>query len=257
VEWRRIDPHPFAARLYGRPGGPYQLWVEPDEWYVIDPEARFIGIPSTSDVLKREQRLWGLPSLLMFLAAGDLPLHGAAVEVGGAAVLLAGPSRHGKTSLTLGFGRKGHRILSDDLVRIRITQGPMVFPGPAGLRVRSDMIGAMGSQGLRRVGGDDDRDFVVIDPSRRGSGGPVPIAAIVLLKDEADAVRVEPVQRHQATQDLWLLSLHLPTLEARADKFGNLSALADTVPTFNLFRPFLPDALDATVDAIVAEVQRG
>jgi hypothetical protein len=255
LEWYRTDPHPFAARLYGRLGGPYQLWIEPDEWYVIDPEARFIGVPITSDVLRREQRVWGLPSLLMFLAEGDLPLHAAAVDVGDAAVLLAGPSRHGKTSLSLGFGMRGHRVLSDDLVRIRTTPVPTVFPGPAGLRVRSDMTGPAAAQDLRRIGGDEDRDFVAIDPGLRGSGDPLPIAGIVLLKGEADTVRLEAAQPHQATQDLWFLSLNLPTPESRAAKLGHLSTLTDDVPAFDLSRPFLIEALGATVDAIVAEVR--
>lgn len=256
-EWRRGGRQPFAARLYGQPGGPYHLWIEPDDWFVIDPASNFIGVPATPDVVRREQRLWGLPTLLMFLAAGDMPLHAAAVEIEGRAVLLTGPSRHGKTSLALGFARQGYRILSEDLVRIRSSSPtPMVFPGPAGVRVRTDVAALTTDLDLQIVGGDGDREFMALDGVQRGSGRPLPIAATVLLKGEADAVHVEPIQPALALRDLWLLSLNLPTREAHAEKLGHLSGLVDAVPTFNLQRPMVLEALAATVAEIAAEVTR-
>ena len=256
-EWERGGRQPFSARLYGEPSGPYHLWIEPDDWYVIDPAARSIGVPETPEVVKREQRLWGLPALLMFLAAGDMPLHAAAVEVDGRAVLLAGPSRHGKTSLALGFARQGYRILSEDLVRIQFgSSTPMVFPGPAGVRVRADVAGVTAGLDLRVIGGDGDREFMALDAGQRGSGRPLPIAGTVLLKGEADMVDLEPVQPALALRDLWLLSLSLPTQEAHARKLGHLSDLVDSVPTLDLRRPMLLSALEATVVRIASDMAR-
>ncbi len=256
-EWERGGRQPFAARLYGEPQGPFHLWIEPNDWYVVDPATNFIGVPTSPNVVKREQRLWGLPTLLIFLAAGDMPLHAAAVEVDGRAVLLAGPSRHGKTSLALGFARQGYRILSEDLVRVRLTSPtPMVFPGPAGVRVRTDVAGIAADLELRVVGGDGDREFMALDGERRGSGRPLPIAATVLLKGEADSVHLEPVQPALALRDLWLLSLHLPTREAHAEKLGHLSDLVDSVPTLDLRRPMVLEALEATVARIASAVAR-
>lgn len=46
---------------------------------------------------------------------GIVPIHAAAIEVDGRAVLLAGASGAGKSTLAAAFLRRGHRVLSDDV----------------------------------------------------------------------------------------------------------------------------------------------
>ena len=132
----------------------------------------------------------------------------------------------------------------------------MVFPGPAGLRVRTDVAALAADLDLRIVGGDGDREFMALDGMKCGFGRPLPIAGTVLLRGEADAVHLGTIQPALALRDLWLLSLNLPTREAHAEKLGHLSGLVDVVPTFNLRRPMVLEALEATVARIASEVAR-
>ena len=49
-------------------------------------------------------------------------IHGALVDVMGVGVLLVGPSGIGKSECALELIRRGHRLVADDLVRLRQTE---------------------------------------------------------------------------------------------------------------------------------------
>ena len=62
-------------------------------------------------------------------------LHSAAVERDGSALLLAGPSGAGKTTMTMEFVERGWSLLSDDVAPIRVEDHKVLpFPKPIGLR---------------------------------------------------------------------------------------------------------------------------
>jgi HPr kinase/phosphorylase len=49
-----------------------------------------------------------------------LGIHGTLVEVGGVGVLLLGPSGIGKSECALELVRRGHRLVADDVVEVRV-----------------------------------------------------------------------------------------------------------------------------------------
>ena len=165
--------------------------------------------------MRREERLWGVPTMLCFLARGDVPLHAAAVNVGGEAVLLAAPGYYGKTTLAAGFDAAGYRVLAEDVACIRFAPEPHVVPGPALLRVRGDVAESFDLPGARAVAESDNRVHFSLDPARRGDCTPVPLHAIVLLRKGEDGIALERVAAADTLRDLWLLSFRLPTLEDR------------------------------------------
>ena len=249
LEWSP-PAFPFAARLQER-GDQYDLWIGGAGWFGIDPHRRRIRIPESPDVVRREERLWGLPVLLCFLERGDIPLHAAAVEIGGAAVLLAAPGRFGKTTLAAAFAAAGHRVLTEDLACVRLEDGrASVVPGPAVLRLRHDVADRLPIPGSVVVASDDDRLHVTFD--ERGTCRPVPLRAVVLLRGEADEPTLRPVPPEQTLADLWSLSFHLPTGRDRGRCFAGLVDLASTVPLWNLRRRLQIAALNGTVEAIIA-----
>ncbi len=70
-------------------------------------------------------------------AAGILDLHAAVVTKGDEAILLAGPSKSGKTTLTLSFLERGWAHMSDDLAPIDRESGFLIpFPKPVSVRSR-------------------------------------------------------------------------------------------------------------------------
>ena len=62
-------------------------------------------------------------------------VHAAAVEIGGAGVLLVGPTGSGKTTLCVGLAAGGNRFLSDEIGAIRLDELSLLpFPRAAGVR---------------------------------------------------------------------------------------------------------------------------
>jgi hypothetical protein len=249
-EWEPLPENPFHAKLW-RTDDRDRLWIEGVGWYEIDPAASTILVPPDADPVPREERLWGIPTSLCIIDRGDQTLHAGSVEIGETAILVGAPGRHGKTTLVTAFHGAGYRLLSEDTTRCRPGSDALAFPGPAMLRVRRDSFERLGVPDAEIVGEDPDRVHLAIDPSRRGSAGPLPIAGIVLLR-EADGIRLERVAPELAIPELWALAFKLPTDEDRARCFAAVGGLASSVPVWNLHRPLRYDTLEQVIDAVVS-----
>jgi hypothetical protein len=237
------------ATLYRVEHG-YEFWTTDAGRYRVDLENGRIEIPAARDEIVREQRLWGIPAMLCYMKRGDFPLHAATVEIGSGAVLIAAPSRYGKTTLALAFHKQGYRVLSEDLVCCRAGSPCEALPGPALVRMRTDVYDGSPPSGTHVVVARPDRIYLGLDDDRKGSSAPVPIKGIVFLR-EAEDVRMEPVAASVAVADLWHLNFRLATSEFRARSFQQLTRLAGAVPSWNVYRPLRLASLDATVAVIV------
>lgn len=253
-EWRP----PFApahVRLYAEDGA-FRLWIEDAGWFDVDPAVPRITVPERGEPVRREERAWGLPALLCFLARGDVPLHASAVEIDGRALLLAAPRRGGKTTLAMAFAAAGYRVLSEDLVCIRPGGRPAVVPGPAMLRVRRDVADILRVPGAEELRRDDDRAHLALG-GERGTTEPVPLAGVIFLHRDDVEPRLEPVEGAVAVRDLWALSFNLPTGEDRKRCFRAVGDLASAVPTRRLLRRLRLEELEPTLERLVAEATDG
>jgi len=228
----------------------YRFWISDTGWYDIDPSIGIVKMPKSGDEILREQRLWGLPTMLCALYRGDFSLHAAAVEIDGGALLIAAPGRHGKTTLALAFHRQGYRVLTEDSACCRLNSAPRLLPGPPMLRVRPDMFDGRAPIGTQVVAQYDDRIYLALDENRRGSDDPIPIRGLIFLRESANEIHLERVVYQRALPDLWALNFHLPTDASRAQVFRQLSELANTIPIWNLYRPLRLVALAKTVDTV-------
>jgi hypothetical protein len=249
-EWLPRPERPFTARLFGE-GATWRLWVAHMGSFHIDPAAGSIEVPRGSQPLLREERLWGIPTVLCFLSRGDHSLHAASLERDGRAIVVGAPGRFGKTTLAAALVGAGYRLLSEDSTCLRRSPDEViVVPGPAMLRVRQDPDGPMEVPG-GRVLQVDERVHLAIEPQLRGTGDPVPVDAIVLLRQEEDASpRLERVAPEEAIPDLWALSFSTPTDEDRTRCFDGVTQLAARVPIWNLHRPLRYDVLDAVIQEL-------
>jgi hypothetical protein len=255
LEWLPRPEHPFHARLFDAGNGDYDVWIDGMGTYHVTPGAPAVTVPDDAEPVRREERLWGIPAALCFTRRGDLPLHAAAVEIGDRAVLLAAPGRFGKTTLAAAFLARGHRVLAEDLVCLRARGGaaPVLLPGPAVLRVRRDVYDRLGPiAGTRPVADDPERVHLALDDHLRGSGDPVPIAGLVLLRRDAPEVRLEPADATELLADLWTVSFNLPTDEDRVRCFEGIVDLAGAVPTWTLDRPLSFETLPEVLERVEA-----
>jgi hypothetical protein len=252
-EWMPRPDRPFHARLH-RAGGGYGFWVKEMGWFFVDPTVPSIAMPDSGDPLRIEERVWGIPTALCLLARGDLPIHAAAVDVGGSAVILAAPGRFGKTTLVSAFLEAGYGVLSEDLTCCRAADPPQVIPGPAMLRVRRDSYQRLDIARASVVGEDEERYHLAIEQSLRGGTQALPIRCIIFLRwsdGTDDPIRFEPVAPEDAVRYLWTVTFHFPDDGVRAQCFSSIASLSGAVDMWHLHRPKRFDQLRQTVDRIV------
>lgn len=249
LEWQPTQDQPLDAELWSNGVG-FRLRIGSAGWFSVEPDVRRVEIPEDGG-LRAEERLWGIPIVLCYRARGDVPLHAAAVEVDGEAILLAAPRTYGKTTLAAAFHRAGHRVLSEDTSCLRLAPEPTVVPGPAMLRLRHDVAAALDLPRARRLAEDLDRVHYALDEP--GDCTPVPVRAVVLL-DEGPGDSLDSVDTPQAIRDLWALSFRIPTEEDVSGSFASMTDLASAVPVFRFYRSLQLDRLDDDVAAVLAGV---
>jgi len=246
VQWAPRPGNPFEGRLH-RDGTGYAFWANDAGWFLIDPGRGVIGCSEPALTLRRELRLFGVPLSICAFAAGDLSLHGAAVELFGQAVLIAGPSLYGKTTLAAALAAAGHRLLSEDSSRCGTAGGPHLFPGPAVARLRPDVAGAVMIPGAQLTEPDADRHPLLIAPERRGDAAAVPLHSIVVLRETTGDVELRSYDSREAARDLLSLSFIPPERQAVAAAFERLVDLVAHVEVVELHRPKRSEAIPAVI----------
>jgi len=249
VSWQPRPGNPFHGRLV-KAGRTFGFWASDTGWYLIDPQVPSITMSPGDNPLRREVRMFGVPTSLCTMERGDVSIHASAVEVAGRAVLLAGPSRYGKTTLASALAQAGHRLLAEDSSRCSIGEPPMVMPGPAVVRLRADVVDFVDLPATR-VGLDSDgRVGLIIDERDRGDGSGVPLRAILFLRSGSGPPKLEPVRTPDALRDILALTFQLPDHESRAAAFSRVADLAAGVDTLNLHRRIESDATGEVVRLI-------
>jgi hypothetical protein len=251
VTWRPRRGNPFHGRLLRRDGG-YAFWASDAGWYVVDPAVPSIAVDGSGPSLLAELRLFGVPISLCATAAGDIALHASGVAIDGRGVLFAAPSMFGKTTTAAAFAAHGHRLLAEDTVRCG-TSPPVVYPGPAVVRLREDVASQMSLAHSVREPMPNGRVCIVLDQEHRGDGAPVPLRAIILLRS-GEEISLQAVRKQEATRDLFALSFVLPIREQRSAVFSRIVDLVNEVEVLNLYRPLRLAAMRDVVETVEAYV---
>jgi hypothetical protein len=179
---------------------------------------------------------------------GWLPLHSSAVIIGDQAVLIAGPSGMGKSTLAAALHARGHRVVTDDVAPVRTSgAGCIVLPSWPRLRLVPQslaMIESMASGDLFR-----NKVFQVdkynVKLQQTHWAQPIAVQKIYFL-DEAAELHSEPVSLPLATASL---NHHSFVRQGRCDEEAAryhlelCSAVARRVPVRHVKSPKLFTAL--------------
>jgi hypothetical protein len=214
-------------------------------------EGLSLGVSQAQVLAWREVNTLGVPTMLCFMEQGYLPLHAASVDIGGSGVLLGAPGTFGKTTLSGAFHTAGHRLLSDDISSCGVSQEPVVFPGPALLRIRRDVFERVDFRDTEVAFESPLRVTLALDPSRRGDARPVPLRGIVLLRRSAGAMSLVRADPADAVRDLFNLCFTGNVDRARA--FQEVATLVGAVPVWYLARQLDYGELSAVVEKIATE----
>lgn len=115
---------------------------------------------------------------------GAIPFHACMVEVDGCAVLIAGRSGAGKSSLAAELLRLGARLVADDLAVIRVADGRIeALRGRPTMRQHRDTAARIDAD-LRIPVPDDPRGKWLVRPRARAAGSALPLAGLLTLTDQ-------------------------------------------------------------------------
>lgn len=235
----------FAA--YELDGGDCLLQMPPTGSFLLEPERGRVLVDSTGDDGELlEHRVASSAVCTLLAMRGDLVLHAAAVEAGGRALVLCGPSLRGKSTLARALGEAGCRLLGEDGIAIELGRAEaLAQPGARGVRAREPGAGA-GS-----------RPKLLPDPGP-GEPGPCPVAAIVLLGERGDEPAVEALEPARGLALLTPNLIHSGGRAAIAGAFRNLATLLASTPVLSVSLAddlaALPAATEILLDATGLDV---
>ncbi|MER8895062.1 serine kinase [Mesorhizobium sp. M0676] len=97
--------------------------------------------PNVVDALLAFPLLGPVMALLLH-QRGLLILHASAIAVGGKSAVFMGDKGAGKSTIASAMIRAGHRLLTDDVVALDLTDRPMIVPGFPQLKLAADAAAA-------------------------------------------------------------------------------------------------------------------
>lgn len=193
----------------------------------------------------------------LLLQRGFLLLHGCAVEVDGKALVAVGPSGSGKSTLTEGFRRRGHTILTDDLVAIN-AEG-YALPGIPRIKLWHDVTDhlAIDRTALQRVRPNLEKFGLPVAEAM--ADAPLPVASVYRLgTHHGDDVVITPLEglaRFNLLHENSYRSRFVKGLGRRPQHLLQATKLAGQIRARTVERPILGFTLDPLIDALLADAR--
>jgi HPr Serine kinase C-terminal domain len=193
---------------------------------------------------------------------GYFVLHASCVAINGQAVAFMGEVGWGKSTTATAFHKKGHRLITDDVVAVDLASGsPRVIPAFPLVKLLPETAQHFGqdrTQSLQIAGEAEKRLHVFKEPFDQS---PVPLAALYVL-GEGDHVYIDPLAPQAA-----MLHLIQHAFVARVTDFlnksgtakahfNNVTRLCNTASIGFLRRPRSLDLLPKMVEVVEAELSK-
>ena len=187
---------------------------------------------------------------------GVVPFHASAIETRAGAVLFAGHSGSGKSSLLAALVERGYAMLADDVAGVVLDAAgrPEALAAFPVTRLWADAVHVLGWRGRTR-GRVHEAVEKYLAPVERFCTSPRVVRAVfcVLASHDRDGIEVEPLRASAAFHRLWDLTYRrafLGGLGQRPAHVCTVVTMAKRVPVVRVVRPAHPFLLDALTDRI-------
>ncbi len=123
---------------------------------------------------------------------GGIVLHSSGIEADGGAILFAGASGEGKSTLVAALSTRGYPVICDDVSHVSFNQEgrPLVSSDARRIKLTDESIHATGLEMGRREAVLANTEKTYVKPAKHWTGSDLPLRAIYLLQSAAinDAV---------------------------------------------------------------------
>lgn len=195
---------------------------------------------------------------------GELTLHASAVEIDGQVVAFLGEKQMGKSTTASCFVKRGHRLLSDDMIGCRLQEDgklPAVAPGFPWLKVFGNVLRDAPDQYARSeewmVPGSRKR-LVPLSPDEASTRFPLAHLYILAFHDGQDVI-MKPASEKQAflflIQQAFIQRLTKKPIDSRGKIFSDVATLARRVPLSVVGRPQSLESLPEVYDSVCNDVK--
>jgi hypothetical protein len=171
-----------------------------------------------------------------------LALHATAIKVGDGAVIIAGNSGVGKSTLALGLYKKGYEVINDDISSVYFNNNglPYVWPGVSALKLWALSLEAYGylPDAFEKI---RDEIYKYSFPVKRHHVDALPVKAVFFIHEHAEK-RLEKqaiesglgkIKKIKANTYRYKLVQHLQKANIH---FSQAAKLSSSVPFFNVSR---------------------
>jgi hypothetical protein len=173
---------------------------------------------------------------------GALVLHASAVAVNNQVVAFMGHSGWGKSATAAALHMRGHSIIADDIVALKMQHGeePQILPGPLQLKLCPDVLSTVlqvdASKPPQVLPHREKRTYSIENSNLQTRP---PLAAIFVLK-QAKKISIEAISSLEAFMELLRFSYLAKLIEKTKtlqQHFHQCAYLAQHVPILRLHRP--------------------
>lgn len=169
-----------------------------------------------------------------------LVLHASAVEINGRVTIFLGNKGYGKSTLAAHLQSRGHKLVSDDLVPVRFTNGfAETFPGHPQIRLFPDSVQSIGlnPSSLPLVNTWMSKRFLGVND--KFSIKPVKLGHIYVLTEDEE-ISISELNPSSAFVEIArnnYMKSYVEATDNTLQNFQNCQKLTKTVPTYQLKRP--------------------
>ena len=199
--------------------------------------------------------LTGLMFSALLQQRGVITFHASAIETDSGAVLFAGCSGSGKSSLLAALVERGYPMLADDVAGVVLDAGghPMALSAFPQMRLWADVLDKLGWRNRARGKVREALEKYLV-PVERFRAEPLAVRAVcVLTSHQREDVEIETVSRADAFRWLYMYTYHKQRLHGLGQQlahFRTVTAMARRVPIARVARPAHPFRLDALADRV-------
>lgn len=196
----------------------------------------------------------------LLLQRGLLPLHGSAIQVQGDAVILAGPSGNGKSTLAAALAEQGYPVLADELCALAVSADspPLLLPGFPQMLLWEDSLRKLGwdTRHLSRVRPGLEKWIVPLDEQPDCEAIPLRSVYVLTVGNTAafDIRRFKGMKPVQALIDATYRVHHVAGHGLSLPHFNQCANAARQIIVKRLERPATPFNLNGLVNLLREEL---